>query len=217
MMSPDFKLCCDPPSRYNEKWPVEPKYLWSLYYDDAGDDVTWEFSDNFGNNNNDTKSDDMEEDPGTDPYGFVMLDGPPGSINNAFDTQYTVMTRDEPVKVKKRSIVTTNQTLMDAVFDHSEETVLVYCNYPADSKECYQIFYKGAEDTIIRLPGHVGEGPWARVVSMVPLERLSKRDLPEWTIQKRDSSKNQNGRFRRTPARPCSQHLIRSRNLFPNV
>ncbi|RHZ63588.1 uncharacterized protein CDV56_105060 [Aspergillus thermomutatus] len=193
MMSPDFKLCCDPPSRYNEKWPVEPKYLWSHYYDDAGDDVTWEFSDNFGNNNKDTRPDDMEDDPGTDPYGFVMLDGPPGSINNAFGTQYTVVTRDEPVNVKKRSIVTTNQTIMDAVFDHSEETVLVYCNYPADSKECRQTFYKGAEDTIIRLPDHIGEGPWARVVSMVPVEQLSKRDLPEWAIQKRDASENQNG------------------------
>ncbi|RLL93598.1 hypothetical protein CFD26_101115 [Aspergillus turcosus] len=193
MMSPDFKLCCDPPSRYNEKWPVEPKYLWSHYYDSADDDVTWEFSDNFGNNNEDGRPDDMEEDPGSDPYGFVMLDGPPGSINNAFNAQYTVVTRDEHLHVKKRSIVTTNQTVMNAVFDHSEETVLVYCNYPADSKECRQIFYKGAEDTIIRLPDHIGEGPWARVVSMVPVKRLSKRDLPAWAAQKRDASGNQNG------------------------
>ncbi|EAU34904.1 conserved hypothetical protein [Aspergillus terreus NIH2624] len=193
MMSPDFKLCCDPPSRYNEKWPVEPKYLWSHYYDDADDDVTWEFSDNFGNNNKDTRPNDMEDEPGTDPYGFVMLDGPPGSINNAFDAQYTIVTRNEPVNVKKRSIVTTNQTILDAVFDHSEETVLVYCNHPADSKECRQIFYKGAEDTIIKLPDHVGEGPWARVVSMEPVKQLVKRDLPDWAFQKRETSQNQNG------------------------
>ncbi|KAF7176523.1 hypothetical protein CNMCM7691_002841 [Aspergillus felis] len=215
MMSADFKLCCDPPSRYNEKWPVEPKYLWSHYYDNAGDDVTWEFSDNFGNNNKDTTPADMEEDPGTDPYGFVMLDGPPGSINNAFGTQYTVVTRDEPVKVTKRSIVTTNQTLMDAVFDHSEETVLVYCNYPADSKECYQVFYKGAEDTIIRLPDHVGEGPWARVVSMVPVKQLSKRDLPDWAIQKRDVSKNQNGIYSLTF--DYNFHLIKRDDAQVNI
>jgi hypothetical protein len=51
--------------------------------------------DSFGNNNKDNRPNDIEDDPGTDPYGFVMLDGPPGSIDNAFDAQYTIVTRDE--------------------------------------------------------------------------------------------------------------------------
>ncbi|RDW72386.1 uncharacterized protein DSM5745_07558 [Aspergillus mulundensis] len=192
MTSPDYKLCCDPPWRYDEEWPVEPSYLWSHYYDDEDDDVSWQFSNNFGNNNQDNRPNDLDDDPGTDPYGFVMLDGPPGSINNAFDEQYTLATRDEPGRMAKRSLVTTNQTTLDSVFEHVEETVLVYCNYPAGSKECREIFYKGAEDTIIRLPAHVGEGPWARVVSMEPVPQ-SQKDLPSWVVRKRDASENANG------------------------
>ena len=52
-------------------------------------------------------------------------------------------------------------------------------------KECRQIFYKGAEDTIIRLPDHVGVGPWARIVSMKPVKQLVKRGLPDWVFQKK--------------------------------
>jgi chitinase len=55
---------------------------------------------------------------------------------------------------------------MDRVFDHAEETFHVYCNYPAGSKQCERVFIDGAEDTIISLPPHVGEGPFARIVSM---------------------------------------------------
>jgi len=40
MTSPDYLLCCEPPSTYSEKWPVKPKYLWSHYYDDDDDDIT---------------------------------------------------------------------------------------------------------------------------------------------------------------------------------
>jgi chitinase len=192
MISPDFPLCCEPPSTYSEKWPVEPKYLWSHYYDGDDDDISWQFSDNFGSNNKDTTPGDMDDDPGTDPYGFVMLDGPPGSIHNAFGSQYTVVTRDAPTNIKKRSIVTTNQTTLDSVFDYAEETILVYCNYPADSKECRQIFHKRAKDTIIRLPDHVGEGPWARVVSMEPVKSPSMH-MPGWVIRKRSDNDNQNG------------------------
>jgi hypothetical protein len=186
----EFSLCCEPPSRFSQDWPVEPKYLWSNYYDDKDDDVSWDFANNFGNNNKDTTPDDLEDDPGDDPYGFVMLDGPPGSINDAFHKQFTVVTRDEPVNLKKRTIITTNQTILDSVFDHAEETVRVYCNYPADSKECRKVFYKGAADTIIRLPDHIGEGPWARIVHMEP-EPASI--LPSWAIRKRELAENQNG------------------------
>lgn len=28
----EWSYCCDPPSRYDESWPVDPKYLWEKYY-----------------------------------------------------------------------------------------------------------------------------------------------------------------------------------------
>jgi chitinase len=62
-----------------------------------------------------------------------MLNGPPGSINNAFGDDFTVVSHQKPVGVRPRSLVISNRTLLNAVFNHAEETVQVYCNYPADS------------------------------------------------------------------------------------
>lgn len=188
---PDFHLCCDPPSRLTKEWPVLPKYLWS---DDRADDdtaeVTWEWSNNFGNSDKDTTPDDLEEDHGEDPYGFVMLDGPPGSIHKQFDQDFTVLQRDEPLNIKPRSLLTTNQTLLEGVFEHSQETIRVYCNHAHDSLKCRRIFHEGAKDTIIKLPHHVGEGPWARIVSMEP---ETVPEFPPWIIRKRETTSNLNG------------------------
>ncbi len=126
--STEFPLCCEPPSRFNQKWPVEPKYLWSDYYDDEDDDISWDFANNFGNNNEDTIPHDQKKTLGTTRTVVFMLDGPPRSINDAFHKQFTVVTREEPSTLQKRTMITTNQTVLDSVFDHSEETFRVYCN-----------------------------------------------------------------------------------------
>ncbi|KAF2818198.1 hypothetical protein CC86DRAFT_435113 [Ophiobolus disseminans] len=191
----DVALCCAPPSRFTKDWPVNPAYLWSEAFSDKKDDVTWEWANNFGNNHKDTKPDNLEEDPGEDPYGFVMLDGPPGSIAQQFSKQFTVLSETEATNVVSRSFVTTNRTILDSTFEHSDEELLVYCNYPHDSHHCKEIFYKGAADTIIKLPPHIGEGPWARVVSMEP--EHAPGDLPTWAIRKRElAGVERNGIYR---------------------
>lgn len=192
---PDYSLCCDPPTNFDRNWPVIPSYLWTHNYSDSDADVTWNWADNFGNNNGDNTPNDMDEDPGEDPYGFLMLDGTPGSINNAFKKDFTVIQNSEPAALRRRSSpLTNNRTLIDSVFDHQEETIRVYCNHPHDSPRCRQIFYKGAEDTIISLPPHVGEGPWGRIVSMVPEAEVETHGtLPSWIIQKREETNNHNG------------------------
>lgn len=194
--TPGFPLCCAPPSRFTHDWPVNPAYLWSGAWTGDDDDVSWEWADNFGSNNADTHPDNLETDPGDDPYGFVMLDGPPGSIAKQFNKQFTILTRDAPTVFKPKTYVTTNQTILDATFEHTEETVHVYCNYAHDSRECNEIFHKGARDTIIKLPEHVGEGPWARVVSMEP--DYDPPSLPAWAIRKREDTTNNNGIYRLT-------------------
>lgn len=197
---PGFRLCCEPPSVYTKDWPVLPSYLWSDTKDDHDEDVTWEWADDFGNNNHDITPDDMDEHPGQDPYGFIMMEGPPGSIHNAFADAFTVVQSAEPRNVRARSLLTTNPEVLENVWVPTEETVRVYCNYPAESPHCRRVFYKGAKDTIIRLPNHVGEGPWARIVSMVP-ELRPRDDFPEWIQKKRSVAGNQNGKG------PCSiQH-----------
>ncbi|KZF20522.1 glycoside hydrolase family 18 protein [Xylona heveae TC161] len=184
--SAEFPYCCDPPNEYNNKWPVDPKYLWEDYYDETGDDVQWSYADNQGNNVNDHK---LSDDYGADPYGFVMLDGPKGSLDNDFPSSFTVSRREEHIPMAKRSLVTSNQTTIDSTFDHSEETIHVYCNYPMDSPRCQKVFYKGAVDTIIRLPDHVGEGPFARIVSM---EVDPDHALPVHHLRARQIDRNRN-------------------------
>jgi hypothetical protein len=124
-----------------------------------------------------------------DPYGFIMLDGPAGSLSDSFDSDFTVARRDEHITNIKRSLITTNKTLIDTVFEYSSKTIYVYCNHPNGSPKCEKIFYKGAEDTIIRLPNYVGEGPFARVVSMESAEE--SYILPSHHLVKRSTQKNE--------------------------
>jgi hypothetical protein len=165
-----YPYCCSPPSKYTNDWPVDPKKLWEIYYDNSTSDVMWSYSDEQANNDHDPpktgQSTDGTEDYGEDAYGFVMLDGPQGSLDNSFSTVYTVIRQTKDVPKVKRSSLTTNQTILEQVFEHSEETIHIYCNHPLESTECGRIWIDGAEDTIIRLPAHIGEGPFARLVSI---------------------------------------------------
>jgi chitinase len=90
--NPEFSFCCDPPSRYNQDWLVDPKNLWEHYYNNLGDsDVVWKYSNEFNNNNNNKHRASPGVEDGSDAYGFIMLDGPEGTINNSFtETQAVV-------------------------------------------------------------------------------------------------------------------------------
>jgi hypothetical protein len=125
-----------------------------------------------------------------DPYGFIMLDGPTGSLSNTFATDYTIAQRNEHIPNVKRSLITTNKTLLDTAFHPSSETIYVYCNHPNGSPHCQKIFHTGAEDTIIKLPDHVGEGPFARIVSMELAEE--SYTLPSHHLRTRSTQGNEN-------------------------
>lgn len=86
-----------------------------------------------------TKTDNLD-----DPYGFIMLDGAAGSLSDTFDSDFTVARRDEHFSTAKRSLITTNKTLIDTVFEHSEETLYVFCNHPNGSPKC-EIFSIAAQ------------------------------------------------------------------------
>lgn len=189
--NPNWPYCCNPPEAYNEKWPVDPSYLWQTYYDESGDDVDWSYVDNYGNNNDQNSPGNGD---GSDPYGFVMLDGPPGSIDSSFSSTFDVARRSEEIPNVKRSLITKNRTMIDTNFDHSEEILYIYCKYPTGSPKCQKLFHKGAEDTIIRLPDHVGEGPFARLVSI--READPSYQLPRHQLVKREAQGNENPVYR---------------------
>ncbi|KAL8692321.1 MAG: hypothetical protein Q9218_002638, partial [Villophora microphyllina] len=188
--SQEFPYCCDPPSKYSDKWPVDPKYLFEHYYDTPQDDVMWNYDDEYRNNNQDKSQDNPGDEDGKDAYGFIMLDGPPGSLDNDFPKSHTITRRTAHIPKTKRSLLTSNSTLIDATFDHAEEIVYVYCNFPQDSPECQKVWHKGAEDTIIRLPAHVGEGPFARIVSMEKAE--AEYRMPVHHVEARSLEGNTN-------------------------
>lgn len=180
-----FPYCCSPPSQ-DRKMPVDLGSIWSKYNNETRADVVWPYSDEWSNKDKEklgAPPDADEDGHGQDAYGFVMLDGPEGSIDNSFATAHTVVRKQRHVPPVKRSAVTTNQTLLDSVFDHAEDTLHIYCNYPAGSKECERLWAQGAENTIIRLPGHVGEGPFARLVSIKPADEAF--ELPGHHVEHR--------------------------------
>ncbi|RYP24055.1 hypothetical protein DL765_000783 [Monosporascus sp. GIB2] len=164
---PHIGYCCDPPSTWNADWPVDPEKLWKVHFNNPDEDkALWSYDTQYDHNDADNSRAATGKIDGSDAYGFMMLNGAKEAIDDNFATSQTVVRRSANIPNRKREILTTNQTLIDQVFDHAEETVFVYCNYPPGSQECEAVFQGGAEDTIIRLPHHVGEGPFARIVSM---------------------------------------------------
>lgn len=64
---PEWPFCCDPPSKYNKNWPVDPKFLWGKYYNHPKkSDVVWEYSDDYSNN--DMDSERSADEDGDDAY-----------------------------------------------------------------------------------------------------------------------------------------------------
>lgn len=189
---PHFLLCCDPPSLWNEDWPVDPKYLWENYFNDKEDDkALWSYDTHYTNNDEDPTRASPGKIDGSDAYGFIMLNGPKEAIDDTFDESYTIVRRSAAVPNVKREILTTNKTQIDGVFDHSEEILHAYCNHPPGSEQCNAVFQGGVEDTIIRLPHHVGEGPFARIVYMKPVgpdASLPKHHLEHRSIDNLDGN-----------------------------
>lgn len=74
-----------------------------------------------------------------------MLDGPANSLDNEFAGDFTVARRSETAPLKKRSILTANRALLDSTFEHAEDTMYVYCDYPAGSNQRDRVLLGGAE------------------------------------------------------------------------
>lgn len=183
----EFSYCCDPPSDFTPNLPVDPAKLWA---DPHYEDVEWSYSDEYTNNDQDDEFSGQQA-YGEDAYGFIMMDGPSDMISHSFDSDFTVVHDDPeaPTKHGKRSIITHDPAVLEATFDHQEETVRIYCNHAPGSQECERIHENGAEDTIIKLPNYVGDGPFGRVISLQPAHTGR---LPTHHVQARSLQGNTN-------------------------
>lgn len=160
------RLCCDPDPDMDLPFDLK-----KIFPKPIGEDVIYRYNDNYGNNDRDPHGPD-ETDVGDDPYGFIVLDGDEDSLQGEFPSNFAFTHAEDGTgnPIKKRDTLTRDDpNLMDLVFEHEESYHLVYCRKGRDEK-CAKVFQGGAPDTIIGLPAHIGSGPYARIVSMVPVD-----------------------------------------------
>lgn len=179
-----INLCCDPQDIWGEEdWPVDPEHLWDEEWDDPKTDgALWQYESHHTNNDEDDTRDGSHDIDGEDSFDFMMLNGPDEMLDGHFGETHTVVRKQAEIPKVKREIFTTDRNKLESVFDHSEETFYVYCNHKSDSKECNHVWLGRVENTIIRLPAHIGEGPFARIVSM---EAAKDFKLPEHHLKHR--------------------------------
>ncbi|KAH6655949.1 hypothetical protein BKA67DRAFT_675964 [Truncatella angustata] len=169
------KLCCDPPDATVDL-PVDPEDLFQ-YPDD--DDVSYYY------NVEESSNEDATNDDSKDPFALVMITGDTDAYDESLVDQWTfldedsteITKRDVNGNTKKRSIF---KTATDT-FENVVETHRIRCSSLVrynNETGCQSIFNGGARNTIVKMPDHIGAGPYARVVS---LERIlsAKRDTTE--------------------------------------
>ncbi|PGH27225.1 hypothetical protein AJ80_01182 [Polytolypa hystricis UAMH7299] len=172
------RLCCDPDP--NLDLPFDLK---KIFANPIGEDVVYSYLDNYGNNDRDPNDPD-ETDVGDDPYGFIVLDGDEDALQGQFPSNFLFVHENDgtgnPIK-KRETLTRDDPDLMTWVFEHEESQHLVYCRKGREGK-CEKVFQGGAPDTIIGLPAHIGSGPYARIVSLEPVETAQ---LPNHHKEKR--------------------------------
>ncbi|GLA58752.1 hypothetical protein AtubIFM54640_008854 [Aspergillus tubingensis] len=161
------KLCCDPPSGANS-WPVDPADLFK--YPDE-DDVSYYYS------IEKTSNDDATNDDSTDPFAFVMIDGDTSAYDESLVDQWTFLTDEQELskrhlKNHRRSSIFESR---NDTFENVVETYHIQCiDLFVNGSNCNSLFEGGASNTIVKMPKDLGAGPYARVISLVPLRYQSK-------------------------------------------
>ncbi|KAJ5918124.1 hypothetical protein N7454_010499 [Penicillium verhagenii] len=168
------KLCCDPPSGSNS-WPVDPKYLFE--YPDENN-VSYDYT--VQESSNDEDKDDSSE----DPFAFVMIDGDTSAYDESLVDQWTFLTdeqelRKRDLKKHKRDNIFEQR---NDTFDNVVEIYHIQCvNLFLNGTACTSVFEGGASNTIVKMPEDTGAGPYARIISLVPLDTKQSDILPRST------------------------------------
>lgn len=112
-------------------------------------------------------SDDSE-----DPFAFVMIDSDESAYDESLvdqwsfldDSTSTLSKRESNLKQKRDIFTFRNDT-----FDNVVETYRIQCkSLFFNMTGCQSIFKGGASNTFVKLPPHIGSGPYARVISLIP-------------------------------------------------
>lgn len=183
------KLCCDPPDATSD-WPVDPA---DLFEDPDEDNVSW--YDNVEETSNDLGEDSIKpsdlgrantptatDDDSQDPFAFVMIDGDTSAYDESLVDQWSFLDDDDS-ELKKRGSTMKKRDIFSVrndTFENVVETYRIRCGTPsliANGTGCGTIFIGGARNTIVKMPSNVGAGPYARVISLDPIDSSNSSEF----------------------------------------
>lgn len=125
-----------------------------------------------------------------DPFAFVMIDGDPEAYDESLVDHWSVLTDQE--QLSKRSLKMYQRRIMfeyrEDTFENEVEVYHIQCSshFLNATNSCASIFQGGANNTIVKMPKDIGAGPFARVISLVPVGATGK--LARSNILPRSSS-----------------------------
>ncbi|KUI70319.1 Chitotriosidase-1 [Cytospora mali] len=158
------KLCCDPPDATTD-WPVDPAYL----FEDADeDDVSWYY--NVEEDSNELATGDASE----DPFAIVMIDGDESAYDESLVDQWSFLDSNDN-ELKRRGARLSSRDIFafrNDTFENVVENYRIRCGSSSlyvNGTGCQSIFIGGARNTIVKMPTHIGAGPYARVISLEPI------------------------------------------------
>ncbi|KAL3703111.1 hypothetical protein TMatcc_010299 [Talaromyces marneffei ATCC 18224] len=161
-------FCCDPPSA-SENRPVDPADLFE-YPDEDHVMYSYEVEK--------TSNDDATNNENSDPFAFVMIDGDPEAYDESLVDQWSFLVDEE--QLTKRSLKMHERRSIfeyrDDTFDNEVEVYHIQCSttFINGTSGCMSIFQGGANNTIVKMPKDIGAGPFARVISLVPVGSTGK-------------------------------------------
>ncbi|KAL4924010.1 uncharacterized protein BDV17DRAFT_295821 [Aspergillus undulatus] len=166
------KWCCDPPSG-SDVWPVDPEDIFE--YPDE-DNIMYYYKVEENANSQATDNDSK------DPFAFVMITGDPEAYDESLVDQWSFLT--DEAELTKRELKTHERRNMfehrDDTYENEVEVYHIRCSSLSfqNSSACTSIFRGGASNTIVKMPKDIGAGPFARVISLLAIDRSNaKREL----------------------------------------
>uniref|UniRef100_A0A093VIR1 chitinase n=2 Tax=Talaromyces marneffei PM1 TaxID=1077442 RepID=A0A093VIR1_TALMA len=164
-------FCCDPPSA-SENRPVDPADLFEYPDEDHEYNPFHAAASVVADNTSATNNEN------SDPFAFVMIDGDPEAYDESLVDQWSFLVDEE--QLTKRSLKMHERRSIfeyrDDTFDNEVEVYHIQCSttFINGTSGCMSIFQGGANNTIVKMPKDIGAGPFARVISLVPVGSTGK-------------------------------------------
>ncbi|KAF3935447.1 hypothetical protein ABW20_dc0106965 [Dactylellina cionopaga] len=171
-----MSYCCDPPKDEDSRLSVDPADIFPKPLGDNEEEYTMTPDSNTQSEGSTKESILAGSGGGADEaFSFVLVDGTEGAVDNEFSEAWDVLDQQTSAfQLKKRAWREYRQPgTRNDTFENVIETYRVVCAAGMSAPECKRIFIMNAKDTIIKMPSHIGSGPYARIVSFTHIPDAS--------------------------------------------